>query len=441
MKLAFWCCQVAFLSFAAAFMAALLSAAPAHAQKRTTHAGEGPERIPLEADWHEKPEEEKLFQSLRKGDQAITPEMETVIDHGAQWYAYRLTFIEFQDFTGGKTMHTLVKEALEQIADPNDPNQNLNALKKAFIEEFNKRFALRLREVIKNPKPIARVNAAIILARLARTGEEEAADVLADVIQDPKENDGVKLWACRGLKDIFALTRGENPIRFKNRDGERRWAQALLDYVNRHVELPSTASPNERAAIPYVRTEAIAALGQTRFPAVLNVVKKKTEVTRPTALVLLRIIRKDGITPTPTLTEQVAAVVALCQLQAKLCEDYQPDYAAYQIGKFLVEVATLYNEGKERETWRFHTARLQQALEEFKADMQGPPSNDASAYVTKFVQAAEPLLKEMSSDVKGAPDPNGLNTWLEQNPPKHASLYKSLPESTIREAEKKTETK
>src|SRR5581483_1460 len=123
-------------------------------------------------------DEEKTFQSLRKGDQPITDDALALIDHAAQWYAYRLTFAEYQDPSGSKTMHSLVKDAWDQIVDPYDAKRPLNALQKSFAEEFNKRLALKLQEVVKNPKPIARVNAAILLAQLAKFGQEDAADVL-----------------------------------------------------------------------------------------------------------------------------------------------------------------------------------------------------------------------------------------------------------------------
>ncbi len=434
MKFAIRCCQ-------AAVIVSLLVTGPAPAQKKTLPAGEGQERLLPTESWKDKPEEEKAFQNLRRGDQPITPEAEAVIDHAAQWFAYRLTWTEYHEYLGtNRTIHSLRDEGLKEIIDPNDPKTPLSGLKRTVAEEFNKRFAERLREVVKNPKPIARLNAAMLLARVAATGQEEAADALADVIRDPKENDGIKLWAVRGLRDFFALLRADNPIRLKKKEAEGQWAKTLLDYVNRPIKLPATASHQEWAAIPYVRVEAISALGQTRYPAVATVEKKNTIVQRPTALGLLRIIaNQKEVEPPPTLAERVAAVSALCQLQAKLCEDYQPDYVAHVIGRFVVELGVLYNQGKTREPWRLYASRLMQALNEFKTDLQGPPANDNSPYVTKMVQTAEPLLREMASDSKGAPDTNSLSAWLGMNPPKHTTVYKSLPQSSIKEPEKKAE--
>src|SRR5262249_53900679 len=151
------------------------------------------------------------------------------------------------------------------------------AHQKRFIDEFGKLFAQRLHEVVKNPKAIARVNAAIILAKLAATGVEDAAMILVEIIQDDKENNGVKLYAFRGLKELFASGRGQSPFPpRKDDDPEAKCIQALLDYVSREPKVEQDATPEELAAINYVRSEAIAALGYTRLPAKADVVKGKT---------------------------------------------------------------------------------------------------------------------------------------------------------------------
>jgi len=414
----------------------------AQAQKKNAiHAGEGELRLNVK-DWRADQDEVRMFQSMQKGELPVSPGAEAVIDHGAQWYAYRLTYQDNQEAPARNKMHQLVKEALDQVLDPHDSHKPLNSQQQTFVEEFGKRFTERLHEVVKNPKPIARVNAASILARLAATGQEDAGDVLAEVIQDPKENDGVKLWACFGLRDLFGLARGENPVKFKSQQRESQWAQALYDYVNRKIEVPSSATPAERAAIPYVRKEAILALGQTRYPAVANIVNKKIVLDRQTALALLRIMGKDGIKPTPTLSEQVAAAVGLCRLQSKLCDEYQADYAAYQLGKFLVEFGGLRNQDTNKDSkagWKVHAFYLLQALNELRTDLEGPPKNDSYQYVSKLLPQAETLLNAVLNG--GTPEPNSLEIWLERNPPKHNSVYRDVPTSIVHESTQKVESR
>src|SRR5207245_6187826 len=137
------------------------------------------------------------------------------------------------------------------------------------------------------------------------------------------------------LKDFLSSGRGESP--FTDKEREARVTTALLEYLARKPTLPKDAPPDELAAVNYVRAEAVAALGQTIYPAVSKLVEKKTRLERPTALVLLRVLRKDGIEPEPSLAEQVEAAVGICQLHSKELEQYNADYAAYHIGRFIVE--------------------------------------------------------------------------------------------------------
>src|SRR5919201_1254314 len=161
----------------------LLPAGPLQAQKRVVPAGAGGELLTPESDWHKDREEYNQFQALRKGEQPVDRSAESILDHGAQWYAYRLTDVQAQQgklAPGVRPMHDLVREAFEQIIDPRDPRRPPNQQQLAFAEEFGPRFTRCLHQVVKNAKVIARLNAAIILARLAATGQEDAGDVLAE---------------------------------------------------------------------------------------------------------------------------------------------------------------------------------------------------------------------------------------------------------------------
>jgi hypothetical protein len=402
-------------------------------------AGEGQERLVLDKDvekhWgKESGDELKLFQTYRRGDPnaKLSPD---VLDHAAQWYAYRLTQSEFQEPKNNpeKGMHYLVKEALDQIVDPRVKAPT--AKQSEFKEEFDKRFVARLKEVVVNPKVIARVNAAMLLARLAATGTEEAVGVLADVIQDPKENDAVRLWALRGLKDFFALGQGDNSNPFRNKDREAHCIVVLLDYLGRKLPPSPGMTSSELAALRYVRNEAVAALGETRYPAAAKTVDKKTVIERRTALALLRIMRKDGIVPEPGLKEQVTAAIALCRLRSRALEQYQPQYTAYHLGRFVVDFATLYNNGA-KEPWRIQATLLSQALADFREDTQG--NRDAKKYIAELVAKADSLLQEIQEG-KTKPNPISFTTWLDANPPKANSVYEGVVDAVVRSADKSAE--
>ena len=216
----------------------------------------------------------KLFQSCRENSRSRDQQANT--DRRAQWYAYRLTHSEYHDSAkaAAKSLHSIYQEALDQIVDPRVGRPSPNLLQ--FKEEFDKRFVKCLQEVSKNRRPAARINAVMILSKLADTGCEESADALAEVIKDPKENDGVKFAAFRGLRQLFALGYGENGTPMKKKDREAKCIAALIDFVTAKPNLPDNATNEEIGASNYVRREAIAALGHTRYPGVAVPVDKKT---------------------------------------------------------------------------------------------------------------------------------------------------------------------
>jgi hypothetical protein len=434
----------------------LLSVGSLSGQKAPARIGSVPELLNIDRDWDKEGKDEaKQFELLRKGDESLTEDAKKILDNAAKWYAYRLTDPRYQEPAGGKSMHELVKQAVAQLLDPRDQKKPLNANQQAFLEEFGKRLTARLEEVSKNRKEIARVNAAMILGELAAIGVEEAADVLVDIILDPNENDGVRFFAFHGFKKLFTFARAEDQKPFKNKDRENRCIGALLAYLDRKPSLPP-ATPAEVAAVNYVRSEAIAALGQTNLPASTRPVAKKTIIERPTALALLRVMRKDGVPIQPSIREQVNACVGLCQLKSRRCDEYQPDYAAYHIGFFVAEFTNRYNSPTKevdkvnvekktkagdkvekvvtKEPWKIDAARIHQALDELKEDTA---RNAEAKYIASLVSRAQPLLLEIINGGMGI-DPRNLLTYLDQNPPKSATVYKDDATAKITSEPEKT---
>jgi hypothetical protein len=411
---------VRFLSFAVLTCGIFSTAFVASAQDKNLHAGEGQGTLPYPR-WDKDDKELKAFQAYRDSGSAVSPE---TLDQAAQWYAYRFTHDTFQTPAkpGAKGMHDLLKDALLQVIDPKDPNKKVSEAQLRFMEDFDKPFIKHLHLVVKNPKPIVRVNAAMVLAKLAATGQEDAVMVLLEVIKDPKENDGIKLHAFKGVKDFLALGRGDNANPFRKKDREAQCILTLLEYLARKPDISDTAPAEEQAALHYVRREAIAALGETRYPGILKSENKKTLIERPTALTLVQIMRKEGVTPPPTVEEQVNAAVGVCRLRSRTLDQYHVDYAAQQIGWFVVDFITAHNNSAPQSKsvpWKVLAARLSRALEEFKADAEG---RQEAKYVTAVVNQADPLLKTLIES-KGKPSPETFVGWLEQNKPAKEALY------------------
>jgi hypothetical protein len=402
-------------------------------QGKPISAGAGQEQLKPAKDWRKETDENRTFQEMRKGEAPITKSNGAVLDHAAQWFAYRFTLPEYQEAGRTNGPAVLRKEALDQLWDLHDTRNPPTAQQIEFMNEYCKRFVARLHEVVKNPKLIARVNAAGLLASVAAKGYEEAADVLNEIIRDPAEKEAVKLYAFRGLHDLFLQGAGDNPDPFRSSERKAQCIQTLIDYLGQKPTLAADAPAEEQEGLAYVRAEAVAALGETRIPAFSRLIEKRREISRQTALTLLRVLAKDGMTPTPSMDEQVAAFIGICRLQFQKCPEYQVDYAAYYVGRFMVEFIHRYVAEREqnRYGWKGTAIRLSQSLEILKADVAGPPANIHAAYVTKVADQCLRLLREIV-DGKNDPVPNDLAAWLEQNPPKSQSVYKEKAESIVK---------
>jgi hypothetical protein len=335
-------------------------------------------------------------------------------------------------------MNDLVKEAFAQIIDPRTAKEYQDT----FATAFGKVFTKRLHEVVKNPEIIARINAARILARLAATGQQDAMEVLTEVVEDAKEIDAVKLYAFQSIRDFFSLLHGDNPITIrwtdhKKPDPEAQAITALLDYVTRKPTLPMNPSPGHLAAISWVRAEAIAALGQTRYPGKVTVDEKtkKVSLERPTALVLMRVLRSDGFLPPPTRREQIAAAVGLMQLEPKKCREYQVKTALYHIGRFLVDFRRVYvppqkvekgDKGEKpekpekpelsREPWRIYAEQLLQVVKAVEDMAQNTNDKPTQEYLRAFVSTVKPMLTDIFQGKPQAASAEELSAWLDKNP-------------------------
>lgn len=353
-----------------------------------------------------------------------------LIDRAAKWYANRLTWPRYQgvqddsDKTDKKTMYNIVDEALKQIVVAPDPQKPLPPARQEYMKEFGKAMSKYLKKVVKNERPITRVNAARVLAELAHAGTDEAADILIDVLKDPNESDAVKLYAARGLKELFAV---------KQPDAKReaRYIQVLLDYLTQKSSGPTDKPPEEEDALRFVRREVIRALGESRYPALGSPAKVDA-----TAWWLLRVVRKDKITPEPNLAEQIEAAVGVCQLVPNLPKDskldYNVDVAAYHVGRFIVEFIGHSNNRTNLQppnnggsiAWKASAARLSLALDKLLEN--APKSNKSVAAMVPLAQAVLVPIE------KGKPaEPVALSNWLNTNTPKTNLVFKAVPASSL----------
>jgi hypothetical protein len=263
------------------------------------------------------------------------------------------------------------------------------------------------------------------MSKLAETGIDEIADALTAII-DGKYEDAVKLYALAGLKNLYDAKFGD---RVKDETRETKSLQALINFIQRKPPFDTNSKPlDEVEALRYVRREAIRALGQARVPAA----GKERQVDAMPALELLRIVTNTAtIDPRPSLSERVEAAVGLCQMQRRFWperSEFQSEYAAHQVGKFVVEFANEYDKERGQTSatdWKHLAYRLTQGLAELKNETDGK-----FPYVDQVVNRGTAVLNGIIAG--GGADQLGFRNWLDTNAPPKKELFANRPDTAVK---------
>jgi hypothetical protein len=391
------------------------------------------------------PKESSRLGDMRHGKKPVADpiakegeENKAVLLKAARYYVFRLTnpiYLEREKNPEQLTVSDLVNQFYDKILLTPEirGKRALKDEQKQYLKEFIKELIPCVREVLsKNGKTIVRVNVVRMAAGLAEAGQEDIADTLRDVILNDKENEGVKLYAFRGLRELFEFGGPDkSAIQKPGREADCIRAVALYIARPRPGALPADAPLDEVGAYQFVRREAIRALAASRYPILRD---KGGDVL--TALWLQRVLLKE-LDPPSSLTEQVEATIGLCQLQAKLAKEYNLDYAAYEAGRLVVEFIKQYNDQRAGKQyllpWKLYATRLNLALDVLGAQAKEPGTNkDAATYVAKVVGDAQKVLRPVEIDKDTDPAAlNALDTFL-QNPPPSKELLKGVKEATLK---------
>jgi HEAT repeat protein len=379
-------------------------------------------------------------------NKATTDRNRKLLDRISQWLVFQLTEPQFHAAQGTDGMSKLVRDAsARMLFQP--PRAKQNAQQKQFVEEFGKIMVANLDKVTGNSKPVVRLNAARMLSEVARTGYDGAAEPCLTILQKD-DSDGVKFWALRGLRNLFAIV--EDPAlddqgvsifsrrdlnqaaQNTNKDLERRCVVALCNYVTRKNEIAPDTPANQLDGLRYVRREAIRALGHVRMQSVRKQFNGPVEV-RP-ALVLLRVANGDNPAPEPSIAERVEAIIGFCQLYTDRERDLNVDYAMFHLGQALIAIGEfrLANMTNEDIPWKERANDLQAALEGWQKHVQKMLLTDA-AMVKGFVDmVSTELLSPIQQGQAGLnPNPQNARAWLRTRQPQQTSLFKNDAESVV----------
>ena len=200
---------------------------------------------------------------------------------------------------------------------------------------------------------------------------------------------------------------------------EEQCVLKLIAFIQQQPPHPASASREEIEGFKVLRREAVKALAEYRSPSI-------KDKARP-ALVLLKVVARDGFQPEPRLDERVEAAIGVARMNPASDLTYQPEYAAQQLGLFVVDFAVRYNtrDRAELRPWAVQAARLSDALEAMKAGSKSP-------YVAKAVDdGIKQVLRriEAKSDVN-ANDLTSYNSLLSK-PPALGQLFGGVEGTTV----------
>ncbi|HEY7330290.1 MAG TPA: hypothetical protein VH592_21810 [Gemmataceae bacterium] len=287
-----------------------------------------------------------------------------------------------------------------------------------FAEIFRDKVRVHALEVIqyKDARPIHKLHNARVLAEIAKLGQEELADTLVTVLNDPQQTDGVRYYMFNGLATLLPRLQ---PAR------QAKSAAALVEFLEKRKG-PDTkkATPEEVDGFIFFRREAIRALAKVRTPAI-------DDKVRP-ALVLARYAGNDtSIQPPPRIDERVEAAVGLARMQTSNNKQYQADYAAGQIAKCLgalaqsAEAERANQKDTRTHPWRILAAQLKDALEDLKK------INEKNQWVVKLADRGAQVLGDV---IKGNPINATEQTWWssQQSDPPSKELFQGSADSVVK---------
>lgn len=387
----------------------------------------------------------KLFEAMQNTDKKKTFPND-VLDTAAQYYIFRVTWPEMDvKADAGKTDPIVLA-----LRDFNDhiTKQVLTYSKndQAFLNAYSPVLVARFREltdmnVVDNARALS--YGLQMLPTLAKLQHDSISDYLVELIDPEKgKHDVIKLWAIRALREFPPVNAwGEpfNPPDLQNKPkmaekaGNLKRIDALTRFILRPA--PATSSPEELDAYRYLRREALETLGTTGVPAVTAVAKIGT-VEGPVAPLLVRALAPGGLVPETNLHERNEAALALCGLNVKALNKYDPAPTYYFLGQTLAELAQDYNndlpniikpESERRPTnfpWKHTIKRWEQAAAKLvKSTEKDKRAVDLEAKAKSFAKLM------MSSTVINAKD-IAETAALSKAPPADFLLFQPTVKST-----------
>ncbi len=339
-----------------------------------------------------------------------------------------------------------------------------------YIRELGFAFDAAFKELIEQePDRIVKVNAARVIAHVARTGAPAHFRTVTELIASANTPPEVKQYLFQAAAALLA-TPDLNDLRVRKHAADAKTVgalvKALMDCINNPglllpgADKPETLTEDQVRVIAYLRREAVRALAQTKFVTVPG-----ADGTTPLypAHTLVRIAMSDpNLLPAPGPLEAAEAAIGLCNM-APVAEqlkggfrpirEYNADVAVEAITAAMVTFASPRAARAEDNSlpWRKYAALLAEAM--FRWRPLFDPDFDPTIPTRFEPRLVPPVVEDMFKfivpkilapmdkvDFMGRPDPaakvaieelQGRLREIRNRPKRNTELFAGVRETNI----------
>jgi HEAT repeat protein len=379
------------------------------------------------------------------------PQASAVMQAMLKWYLHRLTLPRVQearessvsaimeDVLGGPTSSGRLFPPATARLPSDDPDQMATRrLQKEYVRVLCNQALPILKQLLRNQAPIVRVNAARVLDRFAFWGRPEILDTLLEIMNHPKESDAVRYWAIEALGKLLGTADYASAGNFGEKDSGgaeyRKAAMAVYRWLDANVNVPAERvaqlQPDEKDAISLIRRHALAALGNTGRPRIVEAAAGGAAPEGAIAEVMVRIMDNSNVSPPASWAERVEAAYQLSRLQASRSSAYQPDFVIQRLATFVANLGgeAAGDSARNRQRWRYFAVHLNDALDGFYDPktsrgslVQGSPGQ---IYLDRVRQRIINVLEYLDDPARNPSAPQELINWVGQNPAASKSVFR-----------------
>jgi hypothetical protein len=335
-----------------------------------------------------------------------------------------------------------------------------------YIREMGAAFDVVLKNLIENHQErIVRINAARVLAHVARTGAIAYWKTVTALIADPKTATEIKYYMLHAAAALLSTVPADD-MKMRKHGADAATVAALVRAIDDCINKPELILPGFKPGTPgsddqlpvigMVRRQAVRALAQVKFARLPNP-GGQTPYLYP-AYTLVRVAMSDpALNPPPSPGECAEAVIGICRMApvewdntgntaVLIKEKYNADLAVEAVIQGLVTFAApkVVNPNDNSLPWRQYALRIADAIMNWRPlfdpdaafpqpgkfnDKLVPPSVEEMA---KFVIPKVLAPMEQGGGARiDVPELRARLAALQQNPNRKALLFEGVKETAV----------